>query len=78
MCVFIVALRYTACKVEQLDNVRMHICTRCISACVCVCVGDSPVMGVAVFLGVVTPGSEHLGVEGFNLHEKLRNTGKKS
>lgn len=36
-----------------------------------VCVEDSPIMGVAVFLGVVSPGSEHLGVEGIDLHEKL-------
>lgn len=32
---------------------------------------DPPVMSVAVFLGVVGPGSEPLGVEGINLHEKL-------
>lgn len=36
-----------------------------------VCDEDSPVMGVAVFLGVVSPGSEHLWVEGVDLHEKL-------
>ncbi len=37
----------------------------------CMCVKDSPVMGVAVFLGVVRPGSKALWVESINLHEKL-------
>ncbi len=45
-----------------------YICL-CMSAYVCD--EDSPVMGVAVFLGVVGPGPEHLGVEGIDLHEKL-------
>lgn len=53
-------------KVEQF--------VRGVSQLVCVCVKDSPVMGVAVFFGIVSPGSELLGVEGLNLHEKLLNT----
>lgn len=40
----------------------------------CVCVEVSPVVGIAVFLGVVGPGSETFGVEGINLHKKLPNT----
>ena len=46
---------------------------RCMADCMCVyvCVEDSPEMSVAVFLGVVSPGSKALGVKGINLHEKL-------
>lgn len=35
---------------------------------------DAPVMSVAVFLGVVGPGSKHLWVEGINLHKELSKT----
>lgn len=28
-----------------------------------------PVMGIAVFFGIVSPGSEPLGIKGVNLHE---------
>lgn len=39
--------------------------------CLWVCAERSPVMGIAEFLGVVSPGSKALWIEGINLHEQL-------
>lgn len=35
------------------------------------CMADPLVMSIAVFLGIVRPGSKLFWVQGINLHEKL-------